>query len=310
MKFDCIISNAPYNNGLHEKFEVKYFYICDGQIVWVSPLSFLLGKKQKTKITHQLDKYICDIEQINGNEYFDANIGGTMGITYVNMNKDIIHNSTYIIFDGKKYNKCNEISLFSNDKILISIKNKILNKLNDNLMNHLKSVPGAKDQIQKYEQNPNYNWWIYRTKAFSGQSNARSKQIGEFYALTSNQDTYENSCGLYKDFINRKDRTGKPYLMYYIVLKNEKELQNFWNYIHTDFVNIILYFYKTGLNLFRGVLNEIPWQDFSNNWDDYKLFNKYNFTEDEIKHIYDILPNYYNIKRIDLNIYKNIKVEN
>ena len=42
----------------------------------------------------------------------------------------------------------------------------------------------------------------------------------------------------------------------------------------------------------------------------YKLFNKYNFTEDEIKHIYDILPNYYNIKRIDLNIYKNIKVEN
>ena len=56
-------------------------------------------------------------------------------------------------------------------------------------MNHLKSVPGAKDQIQKYEQNPNYNWWIYRTKAFSGQSNARSKQIGEFYALTSNQDT-------------------------------------------------------------------------------------------------------------------------
>ena len=177
-------------------------------------------------------------------------------------------------------------------------------------MNHLKSVPGAKDQIQKYEQNPNYNWWIYRTKAFSGQSNVRSKQIGEFYALTSNQDTYENRCGLYKDFINRKDRTGKPYLMYYIVLKNEKELQNFWNYIHTDFVNIILYFYKTGLNLFRGVLNEIPWQDFSNNWDDYKLFNKYNFTEDEIKHIYDILPNYYNIKRIDLNIYKNIKVEN
>ena len=168
----------------------------------------------------------------------------------------------------------------------------------------------AKDQIQKYEQNPNYNWWIYRTKAFSGHSIARSKQIGEFYALTSKQDTYENSCGLYKDFINRKDRTGKPYLMYYIVLNNENELQNFWNYIHTDFVNIILYFYKTGLNLFRGVLNEIPWQDFSNNWDDYKLFNKYNFTEDEIKHIYDILPNYYNIKRIDLNKYKNIKVEN
>ena len=30
MKFDCIVSNAPYNNGLHEKFEAKYFDICDG----------------------------------------------------------------------------------------------------------------------------------------------------------------------------------------------------------------------------------------------------------------------------------------
>ena len=25
MKFDCIVSNAPYDNGLHEKFESKYF---------------------------------------------------------------------------------------------------------------------------------------------------------------------------------------------------------------------------------------------------------------------------------------------
>mgnify|MGYP006321188891 FL=1 len=30
MKFDCIVSNAPYDNGLHEKFESKYFDICDG----------------------------------------------------------------------------------------------------------------------------------------------------------------------------------------------------------------------------------------------------------------------------------------
>ena len=29
MKFDCIVSNAPYDNGLHEKFESKYFDICN-----------------------------------------------------------------------------------------------------------------------------------------------------------------------------------------------------------------------------------------------------------------------------------------
>lgn len=302
-KFDIILSNAPYDNGLHEKFEAKYFDLCNGQICFVSPLSFLLGKRQNKRITEQIDKYTADIEQINGNDYFDANIGGTMGITYVNMNANIHHNRRYILFDGKEYDKCNEISQYSNDELLTNIKNKIHNLLNDNLMNHLKSVPGAKDQIQKYEYKPNFNWYIYRIKAFSGHSTARSKQIGEYYALTSNKDTYTNSCGIYKNFINRIDRTGKSYLMYYIVLQNEEELKNFWNYIHTDFVNIILYCYKTGLNLFRGVLNEIPFEDFSIAWDDYKLFKKYNFTKEEVKHIYNILPNYYNIKRINLNNY-------
>lgn len=74
MKFDCIVSNAPFDNGLHEKFESKYFELCKGEIVWVSPLSFLLGKKQNKRITLELDKYKTDIEQINGNEYFDAAI--------------------------------------------------------------------------------------------------------------------------------------------------------------------------------------------------------------------------------------------
>jgi len=44
-KFGVILSNAPYANGLHEKFEAKYFDICDGEICWVAPASFLLGKK-------------------------------------------------------------------------------------------------------------------------------------------------------------------------------------------------------------------------------------------------------------------------
>ena len=304
MKFDCIVSNAPYDNGLHEKFESKYFELCKGEIVWVSPLSFLLGKKQNKRITLELDKYKTDIEQINGNEYFDAAIGGTMGIVFCDMNKDE-YNEHYVKFDGKEYEKCEEIRSYSNDELLVSIKNKIgCDNLIDNFMSHLKSVPGAKDQIQKYENNPNKNWWIYRIKAFSGQSTARSKEIGEFYALTSKQDTYESCCGLYKDFEAKKDRTGKQYLTYYMILPSEQCLHNFWGYIHTDFVNIILYCYKTGLNLFRGALDVIPWQDFTQEWNDEKLFKKYGITKEEIQHIYDILPNYYGIERINLDTYE------
>ena len=93
-KWDVILANPPFDNGLHKQFEAKYFELCKGEIVWVSPLSFLLGKKQNKRITLELDKYKTDIEQINGNEYFDAAIGGTMGIVFCDMDDE--HNEHYV----------------------------------------------------------------------------------------------------------------------------------------------------------------------------------------------------------------------
>ena len=161
MKFDCIVSNAPYDNGLHEKFESKYFELCKGEIVWVSPLSFLLGKKQNKRITLELDKYKTDIEQINGNEYFDAAIGGTTGIVFCDMADE--HNEHYVKFDGKQYNKCDEITNFSNDELLVEFENIVKPLyLKDNLHNHLKNIPGALHFNGNPEYNPNPEWWCMR----------------------------------------------------------------------------------------------------------------------------------------------------
>jgi len=30
MKWDVILANPPFDNGLHEKFEVKFFDLCKG----------------------------------------------------------------------------------------------------------------------------------------------------------------------------------------------------------------------------------------------------------------------------------------
>lgn len=216
----------------------------------------------------------------------------------------------YVKFDGKEYQKCGQISTISNDDLLVSVKNKIKNKLKDNLQQYVK-----KDNVTTVFvsapliKNPNPNWWIYRTMAFSGHSSARSKEIGEYYALISNVLTYDKVCGQFKDLSKKyikSSATGKlkKWLEYYFAFNTEQELKNFWKYIHTDFVNIILYFYKTSLNIHSGVLNEIPWQDFTQEWTDEKLFKKYGITKEEIQHIYDILPNYYGIKRINLNEYE------
>ena len=102
---------------------------------------------------------------------------------------------------------------------------------------------------------------------------------------------------------------------FYYHFNTKKELYNFINYIKTDFVRILLYMYKTTIDLISGKpLSFVPWFDFSDpvfskspsKIDDY-LFAKYipavdeetGITRDEIrKHIEELLPDYYKIRNI------------
>lgn len=290
MKFDCIVSNAPYDNGLHEKFESKYFELCKGEIVWVSPLSFLLGKKQNKRITLELDKYKTDIEQINGNEYFDAAIGGTMGIVFCDMNKDE-YNEHYVKFDGKDYNKCEEITSYSNDTLLVSIKNKIgCEHLKNNLDSHVYRISNDELGFNTHLVNTSPNY-VVKISCIRG-----NKNKPDFYTVVSNDN---------KEFIkNVGNASDINNLKYFINCDTLEEAKNCFNYLSTDFVMICLYFIKTNFHLDRGELKYVPWQDFTQEWNDEKLFKKYGITKEEIQHIYDILPNYYNIKRIDLDTYE------
>ena len=303
MKFDCIVSNAPYDNGLHEKFESKYFELCKGEIVWVSPLSFLLGKKQNKRITLELDKYKTDIEQINGNEYFDAAIGGTMGIVFCDMT-----GRSSITFDGKKYNKTDGISTYSNDDLLVSIKHKIgCNNLSDSIHNHIVKEPNTnKFSSCKIEQNPQDNWWCIRMSPFAG-DNHRGNKGADFYATVTKK--YINELPItYKEAQSKtyKFNNGviKNYMDYYIHFNTYSEAKHCLDYLISDFARICIYFIKTTIELSSGELKYVPWQDFTQEWNDEKLFKKYGITKEEIQHIYDILPNYYNIERIDLDTYK------
>ena len=306
MKFDCIVSNAPYNNGLHEKFEAKYFDICDGQIVWVSPLSFLLGKKQNKRITLELDKYKTDIEQINGNEYFDAAIGGTMGIVFCDM-----AGSSSITFDVKKYSKCDEISYQSesSDPILIKFGKKVNCKfLTDNLYEHLHTNEYAIHTYDKLVTNPDENAWVVGIIRLHAPLK-KDGSHGDSWTAMISKNKLDDYIGQYKDVIKRirKTKTGGivPILQYYFSFKSKKEAYNFRYYIQTTFVQACLTLIKQNANFIDSKeIAYVPWQDFTQEWNDEKLFKKYGITKEEIQNIYDILPNYYNIERIDLDTYK------
>ena len=64
-KFDVVLMNPPYDNGLGNRFLEKVFNITH-KVVTVQPLSWLTSKKQRTSITKQVDKFDTYIETING----------------------------------------------------------------------------------------------------------------------------------------------------------------------------------------------------------------------------------------------------
>ena len=296
MKFDVCIMNPPYDGNLCEKFEVKILELCNSsEIVWVAPSTWLLGKHQNKLITNYINKYKSEIITINPYNYFDVNINKEMSVVYINTHIQ----QSYLIYDNKRYDKCNEITKYSNDEILMSILDKIGCKhLEEHVGSHVYSFRGTEPFIPSTViDNPNDDIYICRLIRFGGSSTLESKKQGDFYALLSNNKVYEDNCGLYSKFRNKLGRNGKRYIQNFVKFDTELECKNFWNYIHTDFVNLCLYFIKTNLHLDRGELKYIPWQDFNEEWDDKKLFKKYCLTNKEIEHIYKILPNYYNLNR-------------
>ena len=311
MKFDCIVSNAPYDRGLHEKFEAKYFELCKGEIVWVAPNSWLNGKSKNKAICDSANKCYFNVESINGNSYFDAAIGSDLSIVFADMTKD-----SRIIIDGKIYNSIYDYTSYSNDNLLVYFKNKIeyLYK-NDNFENYLKAVDGAKHWQLHRELNPQDSWWCIKVPAIRGHISSNSGYMSDFYTLISNnkKELDEFIFGQYKD-LSKKTKKGNKTLQYYFAFDNEQNAKGLLNYMMSDFCRICYYLIKVNANVFMGgEFAKIPWFDFSDpvfskspsEIDDY-LFAKYipevdeetGITRDEIrKHIEELLPDYYNIRK-------------
>lgn len=90
----------------------------------------------------------------------------------------------------------------------------------------------------------------------------------------------------------------------YFNLITKQNALNFSKYIQTDFARGCLLLIKNTISIDVGELKYIPWFDFSNpvfskspsEIDDY-LFAKYNISDEIRKHIENLLPDYYSIRK-------------
>lgn len=286
--------NPPYDNGLGNKFLDNVLQF-GKHVITVQPLSWLITKKQRKSITDKVNKFDTHIDILNGIQYFDARINGEMGIQYFDTTS-----AGKIHIYNKIFDKCEDVKIWSNDSILEQFVEKlgpVKNSLWDNIKHN-------KPHFHGYEENPNDNWWCIKIQQIRGRvQNNKDRFSPNFFTIISNNlDFIKSVSGQYKDIKNKASRIGKTEFGYF-VFSTENELNNFINYLKTDFLRACLMLTKRHNNLFRGALKYIPWLDFSDavfskspkEIDDY-LFKKYNISDDIRKHIEEILPDYYNIR--------------
>lgn len=313
MRYDVAMMNPPYDNGLHMKF---LYNIADvvNTIVSVQPGESFLGKKKDNKLINRIGDHYVDIEALDDADksYFDAGIYAALVIIHIDNTKD-----KYIQYNGKTLNSCYEISHFIGDDLFeefnaiinkYMIKTNSINKFDDSFYDHVFNGPWKIEKnsygLLSYELNKDYNssmddTYVLRMAAFQGNTTLT-------YDTTTNEciDTFEHmkfKTLKSKKWVNEE----KPYYSFGIKLTSDKKFaNNVWNFIRTDFARACLYLIKTSMHLDRGELKYIPWFDFSDpifdrspkEIDDF-LFEKYGISQEIRKHIEEILPDYYGIRR-------------
>ena len=301
-RFSCCIMNPPYNNGLGDKFLNKVLDIAN-IVVSIQPESYLFkGKNGNPIIKEKLLNGYTNIETIDANNYFDAGFQNIIGIIYYDSTKN-----GKVIIDNNEIKDLNNIKRYFNDELLVEFAS-IVNPLirNDNIGDKWCGTPGSHypDRFVNIEdEDPNA--WCVQAILLRGHVAPKQKdgKADDFYTLITNNEQLiqKQFIGRYKDLIKLRDNKNKLKLQYYFKFNSQEEAFNFVNYIKTDFARACLYLEKKDMNV---IWHKIPWFDFSDshfskspkeidNW----LFKKYNISDEIRKHIEEILPDYYNIRK-------------
>ena len=280
MKFDICLMNPPYYRSTHLKFLEKVIKISDN-VISIQPIRWLeekVGRYKKNsaynKYKESIAKYIKDLEIITAEEAekkFNAAFTFNIGIYLCNKN------------GGYDIDK-----LTSND-----IVNKVFEKMDDNINDHIEfSEPknsivvslitggnnGRNKVIDLYFQNSDYDRYIY---------DADGKRLDN--GLTMKQNREKTAWGNVKV---RREQTN-------IKFNNVDECINFFNYTRTY--------------LFRYIFNQITsdvhvqakflpfMKDYSRPWTNKRLYNYFNITNKEQKHIEEY------IDKIEADIWVKVK---
>ena len=287
MKFDIVLLNPPYSNGLFIQFLNKGFSLLKdgGTLCAIHPSTYIISKKVTREKRHILlnntiEKYKSSVKLVNGNSIFEkAGFFTPLSITTITKTEDPTINVVYEHLGESiktAVTSVKDIWIHSNNlapSIYSKIKEKMTLSLLDmwtdkaptdgNLYLKVNNIAGNRPQRGTIGLNPDFNCIIYKTEVDAG--------------------TWK------EELVTTKPRMWKGHLK----AKNNKELENLYNYTITKFARFCVSLLKLGQNMHRGELAMTPYLDFSEEWTDEKCYKYFNLTEEEIEFIESYIKDWY-----------------
>lgn len=290
-RFDVIVSNPPYSKGLHLKFLEKSLVLSKKDILFVHPSTQFVDKKSEMEgenskyysINRKIEKFVKSIHLFNGNSIFDIGLYIPCSITHLdtsNENNGNFHLTNQITNEKKVCNSVSNIHAFGTSDLFFSIFSKI-RTLMEKSLNDVANLKCQGKENERILKDPNSFFvdftFIRGHSDLSGSLKTMFKE--DFHTL-------------FKKSIKPKFGENPKYGIWF-EFKTIKEAENFISYCKTDFARFGLAILKISQNQHAGEMKLIPWMDFTQEWNDEKLYSHFGITKEEQAFIKQVIPPFY-----------------
>ena len=287
---DVTFSNPPYTQNLdmniilslkQSNFLKKL--VCVHPSHWLVDMKTQLGEKTGDhlyrKFRNMIQDYVCSIEMFNGNPIFGIKLFIPCLISesdFSTKRKNTIKVKDTGEIVWRQVNHINDINIHGK-------KWYVGKEFRDNLRKFIETNESLKDFFTAPEA-PKDKYYV-QVARIRGNVGIENMMQEDFFTFIQ-RDSEKN-----KGIRNNSERT------IVFSLNTEDEQNNFLNYLQTDFARLCLSMVKTNQGIGRPEFDLVPKLDFTQSWDDDKLFTFFGYPKGHAIREYakTFLPDYHNL---------------